>query len=123
MKEAAFRDLGRWVYSIWNRTKTKYDKLVTLYQNEQNDLLGKISTTRNDVNRFLDVAENAEDFLDDNKYATNITKNEGTVTQDAGTILQRLDEVRKLYYDVIARWVNEFESLFISHLNYEEYDD
>ena len=105
-------------YGIWNRTHKYYEKMISLLKDNETKLLAQISSTTESDNRFNNTPDQSGDYsgLD---YATTINKNKITTSSDAGTILERLEEVRRRYTDYYEKWSREFGKLFISPLNYE----
>ena len=105
-------------YGIWNRTHKYYEKMISLLKDNETKLLAQISSTTESDNRFNNTPDQSGDYsgLD---YATTINKNKITTSSDAGTILERLEEVRRRYTDYYEKWAREFGKLFISPLNYE----
>ena len=57
--------------------------------------------------------------IDSEKYTSNLTKGKNTISTDAGTVLERLEEVRRKYNDYYRLWAMEFDKLFVSELNYQ----
>lgn len=105
-------------YLIWKSTHVYYEKMIALLEANETKLMAQVSTTSESTNHFNDTPEQSGDYsgLD---YATTISKNSLTTKSDAGTILERLEEVRRRYTDYYEKWAREFNKLFISPLNYE----
>ena len=105
-------------YGIWNRTHKYYEKMISLLKDNETKLLAQVSSLTESDNRFNNTPDQSGDYsgLD---YATTINKNKITTSSDAGTILERLEEVRRRYTDYYEKWSREFNKLFISPLNYE----
>lgn len=105
-------------YGIWNRTHKYYEKMISLLKDNESKLLAQVSSLTESDNRFNNTPDQSGDYsgLD---YATTINKNKITTSSDAGTILERLEEVRRRYTDYYEKWSREFNKLFISPLNYE----
>ena len=105
-------------YGIWNRTHKYYEKMISLLKDNETKLLAQVSSLTESDNRFNNTPDQSGDYsgLD---YATTINKNKITTSSDAGTILERLEEVRRRYTDYYEKWAREFGKLFISPLNYE----
>lgn len=108
-------------YGIWKRTHVYYEKMVSLLKTNEDKLMAQISTSTESDNRFNNTPDQGGDYsgLD---YATTITKNKTTTSTDAGTVLERLEEVRRRYTDYYEKWAKEFNKLFISRINYELLD-
>lgn len=111
-------DFWKHFWGIWKRTHTYYEKMITLLKDNETKLLAQISSSTESDNRFNNTPDQSGDYsgLD---YATTINKNKITTSSDAGTILERLEEVRRRYTDYYEKWAREFNKLFISPLNYE----
>ena len=105
-------------YKIWKSTHVYYEKMISLLKDNETKLLAQVSSLTESDNRFNNTPDQSGDYsgLD---YATTINKNKITTSSDAGTILERLEEVRRRYTDYYEKWAREFDKLFISPLNYE----
>lgn len=105
-------------YGIWNRTHKYYEKMLQLLKENEAKLLDQISAVTTSEGHFNDTPDQSGDYatLD---YASSINKNTVTTKADGGTILTRLDEIRRRYSDYYVSWANEFDRMFISKLNYE----
>lgn len=112
-------DFGNKFYAIWNDTKTYYEKLLDVYTAQESKLFDKLSTTTDSNSRFNDTPQNGGSF-DDDEHTTNITNNSSTTSIDPGTMMERIDEVRRKYRDTYSDWAEQFSKLFVSHLNYED---
>ena len=108
-------------HSIYITTNQYYKKLINVLKDNENKLMAQISATVEGENRYNDTPYN-KGIYNDSNYTTNITRTKSTTTSDAGTVLERIDEIRRKYTDYYTRWANEFESLFVSPLNYNYID-
>lgn len=109
-----------------DKTSPKYRKLLALYTSAENKLLDKLQTIvdadadSNGTSRFNDTPQNPaeEDEFAEDDYTTNLTKSTShsesgsTTSYDEGTIMSRLDEIHRLYQNVMERWVGEFGKFF-----------
>ena len=105
-------------YGIWNRTHKYYEKMLQLLKENETKLLDKISAVTISEGQFNDTPDQSGNYgtLD---YASSINKNTVTTNADGGTIMTRLDEIRRRYSDYYVRWADEFSGMFINKLNYE----
>lgn len=110
-----------WVdfYKIWKSTYGYYETLIKLMSQNQDKLLAQLSSETESENQFNDLPDQSGDYANIN-YATNLTKTKITTLTDAGTVLDRLEEVRRRYNDYYEKWAREFDKLFISPLNYDK---
>lgn len=124
-KEWANSDIEKakpfWIdfYKIWKNTHGYYETLINLMSQNQDKLLAQLSSETSSENRFNDLPDQSGDYSNIN-YATNLTKTKITTLTDAGTVLERLEEVRRRYNDYYEKWAREFDKLFISPLNYDK---
>ena len=109
-----------------DKTSPKYRKLLALYSSAEDKLLDKLQTIvdadadTNGTSRFNDTPQNPaeEDEFAEDDYTTNLTKSNShsesgsTTSYDEGTIMSRLDEIHRLYQNVMERWVGEFGKFF-----------
>lgn len=109
---------------IYNFTKDRYLTLLNLYDNQKNNLMNKLNnvTTVTGDHRVNDTPQDAgtghQNFTDDDHTSmwegTNTTT---TVDSDPMTIMARLDEIQRMYMNLLRDWVKEFRKLFIAPYN------
>jgi len=90
----------------------RFDKLISLYNAEQNNLMNKISSVS--TSQFNDTPQTTATGLDADSYATTYTKN--TSSSDAGTVMQRLAEIRALWNSIYGEWEAEFGRKFVMYI-------
>lgn len=88
-------------------------------EQNQDKLLAQLSSVTESENQFNDLPDQSGDYSTIN-YATNLTKTKIKTSSDAGTVLERLEEVRRRYNDYYEKWAREFDKLFISPLNFDK---
>ena len=98
--------------AIFNRTQSKYIKLITLYEAEANNLMQDIKTLS--INRYNDTPQNSGDFSDDSHTST-INKHE--TSTPLVTKMARLEEIRRYWRDIYEEWAKEFRGIFIEGVN------
>lgn len=106
--------------NIYVETKERYSKLLALYKVSENQLLDGIKTTSTGIGRFNDTPQNVmtgEDEFIDNTHVSNISKQTGETITDADTKINRLNEIRRKYADLMKEWTDEFEDMFIESEN------
>lgn len=110
-----------WVsfYKIWKSTHGYYEVLIDLMKDNEKNLMAAIKTTTETESRFNDLPDQSGDYSGIN-YSTNLTAAKVTTATDAGTVLDRLEEVRRRYNDYYEKWAREFDKLFISPLNFDK---
>ena len=90
--------------SIMEFTYERYSSLLSIYRNEEADLMAKVES----ITRFNDTPQNSGEFADDS-HTTNIT----TSQNDYDTYMGRLREIQSYYANVLKDWSDEFSPLFI----------
>lgn len=98
--------------AIFNRTQSKYIKLITLYEAEANNLMQDIKTLS--INRYNDTPQNGGDYSDDSHTST-INKHE--TSTPLVTKMARLEEIRRYWRDIYEEWAKEFRGIFIEGAN------
>lgn len=116
----AFNNLLTKIALTW----TKYDKLLSLYASQANNLLAKIesSSSGDNVNATLikrnDTPQNLGDYSGDS-HATEVSRNESNTqstiltTTDKDTPIMRLAEIQSMYQDLLADWSDKIERCFL----------
>ena len=92
--------------------------MISLLESRENQLLDKVVTSSESESRFNDTPDTSGAH-DTSDYTSNLTKGKNTISTDAGTVLERLEEVRRKYNDYYRLWAMEFDKLFVSELNYQ----
>lgn len=103
-----YEELKNQVYKIksWlNLSTVRYEKLIELFSAQEDNLMNQLESTV----QFNDTPQTSASGLDADTYATTYTKSKA----DAGTVLQRLNEVRNLWDNVYDDWVREFGRKFV----------
>ena len=95
------RKIARYIVN----SAVRYEKLITLYDDNANKLLSKIESTV----QFNDTPQTTVNGLDGDGYATTYTKS-GT---DATTLMNRLAEIRSLWTNMYDEWAEEFAKKFV----------
>ena len=94
------------------RTKDYYLTLLNIYNNQKNNLLSQVKSISTNTTRFNDTPQNGGEFVDDN-HTSEFTKVNNSIESDVNTMMYRINEIQKLYRNVMKDWVDEFEKLFI----------
>lgn len=100
------KKFARHFCNIIKSTFSEYSQLISFYDNNRANLLDKLSNTT--TTRFNDTPENGGEFEADS-YTSNFTKI--TTESDPGSLISRLDEVRRKLVDIYDKWCNEFVPL------------
>lgn len=95
-------------YEVYLSTYEKYIVLLDFYAAEKTHLLNRIGSISK--NKYNDTPQNGGDFDNDEHLST---INTTTVEQDVSPLINRLDDISKLYQNVLSDWADEFKHLFI----------
>lgn len=122
--------------TIIQQTYDRYSKLLTLYQNDIDDLIGTIESVEteegqassNAKNFFNDTPQSEDDSFDAPDYASSVSlaKNEGSnlITrrrhENREYLIDLLDKVQTKYRNILDDWSKHFEKLFILRYNISE---
>ena len=105
-------------------TWDKYDKLLSLYASQANNLLAKIesSSSGDNVNATLikrnETPQNLGDYSGDS-HATEVSRNESNTqstivtSTDKDTPIMRLAEIQTMYQDLLADWSSKIGRCFL----------
>lgn len=99
-----------------NASYLKYQPVLDAFKAKEAGLMGDIKTTSSAVARFNDTPQNSGTF-DDDPHTTNITQSSGETSSAGATPIQRLDEVRRGWRNIIKEWVDELGALTIEGAN------
>ena len=94
------------------RTKDYYLTLLNIYNNQKNNLLNQVKSISTNTTRYNDTPQNGGEFVDD-KHTSEFTKVNNSIESDVNTLMYRINEIQRLYRNVMKDWVDEFEKLFI----------
>lgn len=90
----------------------KYGLLIQNLELNKKKLLDDVKSSS--IARFNDTPQNSGDFSDDN-HTSNITKTENTT--NAGTMMQRLNEIEDNIKQLYIDWSDEFRKFIIWSVN------
>ena len=94
------------------RTKDYYLTLLNIYNNQKNNLLNQVKSISTNTTRFNDTPQNGGEFVND-MHTSEFTKVNNSIESDVNTLMYRINEIQRLYRNVMKDWVDEFEKLFI----------
>ena len=98
----------RQFYDVYLSTYEKYIVLIDFYAAQKANLLNRIGSISK--NKYNDTPQNGGDFDNDEHLST---INTTTVEQDVSPLINRLDDISRLYQNVLSDWADEFKHLFI----------
>lgn len=85
-------------------TYPRYKKLLDSYAAEESKLMDQVKS----YSKFNDTPQMANQY-DSNEYVSTYTE----YGNDIATKMARLDEIKRMYADLMNDWVDEFNNLFI----------
>jgi len=108
LTEAKNQAVG-YFYTWWLRSTAYYVPLIREYEAQKNNLMNKVQSTS--TSKYNDTPQNNNDGFAEDNFVSNISS---TVNEtDGTTVMQRLDEIRKLQLDLYDRWSKDFSGLFV----------
>ena len=107
--------------TLLNQTAPRYKELLAYYNAQKTKLLDKLKTINTGLVKFNDTPQGSGDFSDDT-HTSNITSTSGSSEMEVKTPIERLKEIQDSYSDVLARWSEEFNNLFVEEGNFA-YED
>lgn len=95
--------------NIYASNFDRYKILFDLYQDKKENLLDDLK--RVNVQKYNDTpqSESEDDFSDDEHVSTLTTT---TSTDQVDTVIKRLDEISRLFEDVLKDWSKKFQKIF-----------
>lgn len=85
-------------------TYPRYAQLLKVYTDEKDNLMADIKSTT----RFNDTPQLADSYADD-RHATNFTE----YNNQYASKIARIDEIDRLYRNLMGEWVDEFTKFFV----------
>lgn len=103
-------NLANWL----NSSSERYTMIIKGWQQYSvDDMLAPISTKTTTNNKQADIAQTDYDATWDGKdQLSSITASEVNTESDSGTVLSRLEELRRKYKDLYMAWLKEYEERF-----------
>lgn len=102
--------------SILEMTSPRYLTLLKAYSDSINSLLDPVKVKVSGITRFNDTPQDEGDFAND-EHTTNLTEDERTTENDLDSKMGRIREIEGNFNNLLLKWSNEFESLFVEDLN------
>lgn len=109
--EAVSAHAGEYFYNFMKKivyqmvaTYPRYKKLLDSYAAEESKLMDQVKS----YTKFNDTPQMANQY-DSNEYVSTYTE----YGNDIATKMARLDEIKRMYADLMNDWVDEFHNLFI----------
>lgn len=102
--------------TLLNQTAFRYKTLLGAYDSQKSKLLDKLSSSNTGLAKFNDTPQGSGDYADDT-HTTNITKTSSETLTEIKTPIERLREIQDGFSDVLARWSEEFDNLFMEEAN------
>lgn len=97
-------------------TAPRYLKLLEVYTSASAQLLSPVEITSKGTTRFNDTPQDSGTF-DTDSHTTNLTEDSRTTTNDLDTKMGRIREIESDYNNLLLKWSNEFDKLFIEEAN------
>ena len=111
VKKFARTKVGQ-IFAWWQSSSDKYSMLIQNLNNNKQKLLDDVKSTS--VARFNDTPQNSGDFSDD-PHTSTITTTENS--SNAGTMMQRLNEIEDRIKQLYLDWSDEFRKFIIWSAN------
>ena len=100
------------IMSWWQSSSEKYVMLIQNLTNNKQKLLDDVKSSS--TSRFNDTPQNSGDFSDD-QHTSTVTKTENS--SNAGTMMQRLNEIEDNIKQLYIDWSNEFRKFITWSVN------
>lgn len=104
----AWKSIVGAIYTWWMDSKAHYIPLIKMYQAQANSLMKQVESSS--LSKYNDTPQDGGNFSDDN-HTTNSTRTVNST--DAGTPIQRLEEIRQLINTIYLDWAKEFGRFII----------
>ena len=107
--EALLSLYDNWI-AFYETTKDYYKTMLEAYKNEATAIAGLEGAKVISINKFNDVPQDINTGLLGDSYLTTASRSE---SEQQEAIMQRLDDLRKKFYDVMDAWANSFKNTFV----------
>lgn len=111
-ESSANKDWLTLFFHMLDVTAPKYTKILSIYKDNENKLMDKLTNASQTVNRFNDTPQDGGLF-DDDSHTTSVNQIDSSAETDVATVMARLKEIQDSYENVLLLWSNEFYRLFI----------
>lgn len=101
--EAARKAFAGLLWGKLEETKERYETLISLYSSNISDLMKQISSETTTL--FCDTPQDGSDPFDED-FVTNAGKT--SISEDGGTVISRLNEIRVKLRNMYVQWASEF---------------
>ena len=106
------------VFNMANFTAPRFLMMLEIYKNQSTHLLDKVQTITSAIAKFNDTPQGSGDYSTDT-HTTNLNKSEVESTTDVAPLMERIDQIQQSYDNLMLKWTNEFDRLFIRKENIE----
>lgn len=103
-------------FTIIRMNYDRYSTLLNIYSQSKSRLLERVKSVSSGANRFNDTPQNGGEF-DEDDHTTTITETRTETETDAQTLMARIKEIESSFNDLMLKWSDEFDSLFIEEGN------
>ena len=93
-----------------------YEALYREYESNKDKLMDAVKVETESTNYYNETPQN-DGFYGDEGHATNTSKNDYSSENDFDTPIARLKEIERDFSNLLLKWSNEFEPLFIEEGN------
>lgn len=97
-----------------------YEKLITLYQSNESALMNDLTSSLNEVNKNSDTPQNIDSTLyplTSDGHVSFVSQRASSSTIQNKDVMEKLDNVRKSYRNLILDWANDFDGIFLEGNN------
>lgn len=107
------------IVSVLMNTYDRYSVILDAYSNAKTRLMDKLRDEGNSISRFNDTPQNEEedDEFEGDAHVTNLTSYKTENAREVMTPIARLEELTRLYDNIIKDWTDEFKGVFIEEAN------
>lgn len=104
------------IINVLIMTAPRYLKLLEVYSGADASLMSPVEITSTGLTRFNDTPQDEGDFAND-EHTTNLTEDNRTTSNDIDTKMGRIREIEGNYNNILLKWSNEFDKLFLEESN------
>lgn len=112
------RSWWRQIYQIYIYSKDKYLTIINLYKENKDKLMNDLETIRDFNSKYNDTPQASNDgSIENDNYLSSLTRNHEVSKSDVRPVINKIDDINKIYRNLVRDWSELFVGMFIPEEN------